>query len=71
MDIIGFNRYNGWYSEPGKTEIIQVNVESEAEQWHLKHNKPVIMMEYGADTMPGLHMVRSRLSSHLFRLVFY
>jgi beta-glucuronidase len=55
MDIIGFNRYNGWYTEPGKTEVIQINVESEAEHWHLKHNKPVIMMEYGADTMEGLH----------------
>lgn len=57
LDIIGFNRYNGWYSEPGKTETIQINVESEAANWHHKHNKPVIIMEYGADTMPGLHLL--------------
>ncbi|XP_073995288.1 beta-glucuronidase-like isoform X2 [Rhodnius prolixus] len=55
LDVIGFNRYNGWYSEPGRTDVIRLNVESEAKEWHLKHNKPVIMMEYGADTMPGLH----------------
>ncbi|XP_024082283.1 beta-glucuronidase isoform X2 [Cimex lectularius] len=56
MDIIGFNRYNGWYKDPGRTEVIQLNVETEAENWHLKHKKPVMIMEYGADTMPGLHI---------------
>lgn len=68
MDVIGFNRYNGWYSEPGKTEIIQLNVENEAEQWHLKHNKPVIMMEYGADTMPGLHLLPEYIWSEEYQI---
>lgn len=68
MDIIGFNRYNGWYTEPGKTEVIQLNIESEAEQWHLKHNKPVIIMEYGADTMPGLHLMPEYIWSEEYQI---
>lgn len=57
MDIIGFNRYNAWYTLPGRTEIIKSRLEDEATKWHVKHNKPVFMTEYGADTLPGLHMV--------------
>ncbi|XP_025410641.1 beta-glucuronidase isoform X1 [Sipha flava] len=56
LDIIGFNRYSAWYTLPGHTEIIKSRVEDEATKWHVKHNKPVFMTEYGADTMPGLHM---------------
>uniref|UniRef100_A0A2H8TWI1 Beta-glucuronidase n=1 Tax=Melanaphis sacchari TaxID=742174 RepID=A0A2H8TWI1_9HEMI len=56
LDIIGFNRYNGWYSLPGHTEIIKSRIEDEAAKWHAKHNKPVFMTEYGADSYAGLHM---------------
>ncbi|GLG94854.1 Beta-glucuronidase [Gryllus bimaculatus] len=55
MDIIGFNRYNGWYSNPGKIDTIKKNVQLEAESWFFKFRKPIFMTEYGADTMPGLH----------------
>lgn len=37
--------------------MIDTEVETEAEAWHKKYNKPVLMSEYGADTMPGLHEV--------------
>lgn len=57
LDIIGFNRYNAWYSLPGHTEIIRVRLEDEVIKWHKKHNKPVFMTEYGADSYAGLHMV--------------
>ncbi|XP_021938962.1 beta-glucuronidase [Zootermopsis nevadensis] len=56
LDVIGFNRYNGWYSNTGRTDTIYNNVIAEATSWHHKYNKPVMMMEYGADTLTGLHM---------------
>jgi hypothetical protein len=31
-------------------------------RWLVKHNKPIIVTEYGADTVAGLHSV-----SHFFR----
>lgn len=55
LDIISFNRYNSWYHNSGRTDMITEKVISEAESWHRKYNKPVLMSEYGADTMPGLH----------------
>lgn len=57
MDIVSFNRYNGWYQNGGLLDTIKVNVVKEATAWHAKHNKPVLMAEYGADTLEGLHYV--------------
>ncbi|BES95793.1 beta-glucuronidase [Nesidiocoris tenuis] len=67
MDIIGFNRYNGWYSDPGEVEVIQPSLEREVENWHQLHNKPVMMLEYGADTMPGLHLDPSYIWSEEYQ----
>lgn len=57
LDIISFNRYNGWYSNPGRLDMITKRVIDEATTWNKKHNKPVLMSEYGADTVEGLHLV--------------
>ncbi|XP_067008358.2 beta-glucuronidase isoform X2 [Anabrus simplex] len=67
MDVIMFNRYNAWYSNPGKIMVIRRNVENDAESWHKKFNKPVIMSEYGADTMPGLHVDPSYIWSEEYQ----
>ncbi|XP_045483905.1 beta-glucuronidase isoform X2 [Pieris rapae] len=57
LDVICFNRYNSWYHDTGILEVIMGNVVEEATAWHREYNKPVIMTEYGADTIPGLHMI--------------
>ncbi|XP_069689775.1 beta-glucuronidase-like [Periplaneta americana] len=56
MDVIGFNRYNAWYAHGGRTDTVTVNVREEAQNWHDKYKKPVLMTEYGADTLAGLHL---------------
>lgn len=72
VDIVSFNRYNGWYTNGGNLDVIPSNVISEATAWHEKFNKPVIMQEYGGDTLEGLHTVRhSSNINHLFRLLFF
>ncbi|XP_058802682.1 beta-glucuronidase-like [Phymastichus coffea] len=55
VDVISFNRYNGWYQNTGRLDMITNRVVKEAQSWHAKYEKPVLMSEYGADTMPGLH----------------
>lgn len=57
LDIISFNRYNAWYSNSGHLNMITQNVITEATNWHNKHQKPILMSEYGADTIEGLHIV--------------
>lgn len=68
MDVIGFNRYNAWYSNSGRTDTITQNVIEEAQNWHKKYNKPVLMTEYGADTIAGLHLSPEYLWSEEYQV---
>ena len=56
FDIIAINRYFAWYTDPGHTELIQRKMFSELENWRRATGKPVMVTEYGADCVAGLHM---------------
>ena len=45
--------------------MIKDRIVSEAQAWHSKYKKPVLISEYGADTMPGLHEV-SKLYKYFY-----
>ncbi|XP_014232921.1 beta-glucuronidase isoform X1 [Trichogramma pretiosum] len=68
LDVVSFNRYNAWYSNTGRLDMITSRVVAEAKAWHLKYNKPVMMLEYGADTMPGLHELPEYVWSEEYQL---
>ncbi|KAK9710589.1 Glycosyl hydrolases family 2, TIM barrel domain [Popillia japonica] len=68
LDIISFNRYNAWYQNGGSLDMITKNVVNEATAWFEKYNKPVLMSEYGADTMEGLHISPSFIWSEEFQV---
>ncbi len=53
-DLIMLNRYWGWYVQTGDLESAKAAARAELGGW-ASENKPIIMTEYGADTMPGLH----------------
>uniref|UniRef100_A0A1I8P6B0 Beta-glucuronidase n=1 Tax=Stomoxys calcitrans TaxID=35570 RepID=A0A1I8P6B0_STOCA len=55
LDVISFNRYNAWYHNAGHLDTIALGVKIEATNWNKKYNRPVLMSEYGADTLEGLH----------------
>lgn len=57
LDIIMFNRYNSWYSSTGQLDKIVPGVVNEARGWFNRYNKPVLMSEYGADTIAGMHIM--------------
>lgn len=60
VDVISFNKYYGWYTDGGNLDVVTENVLTAANGWHDRFDKPVMMMEYGADTMEGLHIVMKR-----------
>lgn len=55
-DVIMLNRYYGWYVNTGDLAGAERDFRAEAEGW-ASEGKPIIMTEYGADTMPGLHQL--------------
>jgi beta-glucuronidase len=56
LDVLMVNRYYGWYSDTGYSQVIQKHILSDSET----HKKPIMISEYGADTVAGLHMVNIR-----------
>ncbi|MDD4189150.1 MAG: beta-glucuronidase [Eubacteriales bacterium] len=55
-DLVMLNRYYGWYSEIGDLKSAEFQLRKELEGWS-KDNKPIIITEYGADTLAGAHSV--------------
>jgi len=56
-DVVMINRYFGWYVEPGDLDAAERGLEAELSRWASVHNKPIIVTEYGADALAGLHTV--------------
>lgn len=54
-DVIAINRYFGWYLKTGHLPLIQEELRKDLHAWHKAFNKPVLIAEYGADTIAGLH----------------
>ncbi|TLD07944.1 hypothetical protein PspLS_12173 [Pyricularia sp. CBS 133598] len=57
FDVLCLNRYYGWYIHTGDLESAEAALEDELKGWTDKYDKPMIMSEYGADTLAGLHTV--------------
>lgn len=55
FDVLMLNRYYGWYSQTGDLSSAEKALEQELREWESKYGKPIVMTEYGADTMAGLH----------------
>lgn len=70
LDVICLNRYFGWYSDHGHLEVIGLQLKKELQEWYEKHRKPIIMTEYGADTIAGLHKIPPVAFSEEFQCAF-
>ena len=54
-DVVCMNRYWGWYTLGGQLGIARQKLEAELDQVWERWGKPIIMTEFGADTVPGFH----------------
>ncbi|ELU00445.1 hypothetical protein CAPTEDRAFT_123745 [Capitella teleta] len=70
VDILSLNRYFGWYFDTGHTEVIQIHLSNELQNWYNKFKKPIIVSEYGADAIAGMHMLPSRVFTEDFQTDF-
>ena len=70
MDIVCINRYYGWYNLSGDMDAACYGLNQELDFWADQH-KPVMMSEYGADTVAGLHTAGAEMFSEEFQVEFY
>ena len=70
MDVVMINRYYGWYNLSGDLETARYALRMELDWWE-KLGKPLILSEYGADTIPGLHGAAPEMFTEEFQVAFY
>jgi beta-glucuronidase len=54
-DVLALNRYHGWYTDSGRIEPGCLRLSEELDAMYEKFHKPLILTEFGADTLPGHH----------------
>jgi beta-glucuronidase len=55
-DVVMINRYHGWYVATGDLALAEQQLAADLEAWE-ELGKPILVTEYGADALPGLHDV--------------
>ena len=70
MDVVCINRYYGWYNLSGDLETAKYAFNIELDFWQTI-DKPLILSEYGADTVNGLHGVVPEMFSEEFQVEYY
>lgn len=68
LDVIMINRYYGWYDYTGVAEAIERPLVASLRGWARKHpDKRLLISEFGADTLSGLHSLQDELFSEEFQ----
>lgn len=71
IDVLSLNRYYGWYVNGGDWVTAKSNLRREFAGWAQRcPNKPIIMTEYGADTVSGLHDVDPVMFTEEFQIEY-
>src|SRR6185312_17560027 len=68
-DVIMLNRYYGWYLHTGDLAAAEKALQAELEQW-AGEGKPILVTEYGADTLAGLHSLTAEPWSEEYQVAF-
>ncbi|MEI6287042.1 MAG: beta-glucuronidase [Bacillota bacterium] len=71
VDIIGLNLYFGWYSQCGDIAGGAAQLEEFLRAWYAAENKPIIITEYGADTIEGFHKLPATMFTEEFQRDFF
>lgn len=69
-NVVCLNRYYGWYSEGGQLDRAMSKLSSELDELHDKFPKPVILSEFGTDTIPGYHAQPPEMFSEEYQVEF-
>ncbi|MHB8339188.1 MAG: beta-glucuronidase [Ignavibacteriaceae bacterium] len=66
-DIISINRYYGWYEHPGQLDKAIEALSKEMDEIYQRYKKPILITEFGADTMPGYHSTSDQMFTEEFQ----
>ena len=70
VDFIGLNRYFGWYDEIGNIKAAEPLLRRDLEAYYKQFGKPIIMFEFGAEGIEGLHSAPALAFSEEYQTEF-
>lgn len=70
VDFIGLNRYFGWYDEIGNIKAAEPLLKRDLEAYYEQFKKPIIMFEFGAEAIEGMHSLPSVAFSEEYQTDF-
>ncbi|MCK4753278.1 MAG: beta-glucuronidase [Planctomycetes bacterium] len=68
VDFISVNRYWGWYDLPGEAERAGAVFKAELEGIYKRYKKPIMVTEFGADTIEGLHSTTPQIFTEEYQV---
>jgi beta-glucuronidase len=69
-DVICLNRYWGWYVDHYDLESAEKHLDAELSAWESKYSVPIVITEYGADTLVGGHSIHNLPWSEEYQSAF-
>ena len=70
VDVVCINRYYAWYVNHACMETIYPSLKEELTEYYNSAKKPIIVTEFGADTLEGNHCLPSETFSEEFQLEY-
>lgn len=71
VDVLSLNRYYGWYDEIGDIQAIAPLMKNELKTYYDKYGKPILITEFGADTIEGNHSAQAEAFSEEYQREYY
>jgi beta-glucuronidase len=70
FDVVSLNRYYGWYALGGRLDQAAQVLERELDALHKSFGKPIIITEFGTDTVAGAHSQPDEMWSEEYQVEF-
>jgi len=70
LEVICVNRYYGWYTHPGQIDEGCKLLSDELDKINNKYQKPIILSEFGTDTLAGCHSEQPEMWSEEYQVEF-
>lgn len=68
FDVLCLNRYYSWYSDSGHLELVKAQTLTTLADWRQRWRKPLLLSEFGADSVAGLHADPPTMFSEEYQL---
>jgi beta-glucuronidase len=70
FDVVCVNAYYGWYTQFGQLELGRQALARELDALHQAFGKPIMITEFGADTLPGAHQTPPEMWTEEYQVEF-